>query len=158
MTGVQTGPRVDVEQLRAEARLRRLGGLLRWLTAGLLVGTIVELVLLGHYEDPMQLVPFALCALGLVAIGLVWRWRGRLAVLAFRAVMAALALGTLVGAYEHVLGNLEFVLETQPSLDLASTVLAVLTGRDPLLAPGVLVVVAVLALASAYATSELPTD
>jgi hypothetical protein len=131
----------------------RLGAFLRWLTAGLLVGTIAELILLGHYESPAQIVPFALCTLGLVALWVVGRWRGRLALLFHRSTMAALAAGCVYGAYEHALGNLGFVLETQPNVGAARLVVEVLTGRDPLLAPGVLLVIAALALASAYAVS-----
>ena len=101
--------RASAQAADAPARLRRLGGFLRCLTAGLLVETVVELLLLGHYKDPIQLLPFALCLLGLGALGLLWRRSDRLAVLAFRVTMAALALGSLVGAAEHAAGNLEDV-------------------------------------------------
>ena len=40
--------------------LRRLRGFLLAVTAALLAGTIVELVLVGHVGSPMQLVPFVL--------------------------------------------------------------------------------------------------
>ena len=32
------------------------------------IGTIAELFLAKHYEDPLQFVPFVLCGVGLIAV------------------------------------------------------------------------------------------
>jgi|SRR5215217_6399288 len=50
-------------------RLSRLRTLLFSLSTALFIGTVVELLLAQHYDEPIQLVPFALCALGMVAVG-----------------------------------------------------------------------------------------
>src|SRR5262245_20302486 len=97
---------------RVEQRLRTfLLGLAGWMC----VGTIVELFLAKHYDDAVQLVPFVLCAVGLIAV-LVALWRPmRATLLALRGVMGLLMLGSLVGVYEHLASNFAFALEMRPS-------------------------------------------
>ena len=48
-----------------ERRLRRF---LLIVVALLCLGTAAELILEKHYKEPMQLVPFVLCALGFVTV------------------------------------------------------------------------------------------
>lgn len=128
--------------------LRRLQGFLRGLAAALIIGTIFELTLAGHWGDLVQLIPFGLCALGLVALVLVRRQTSNRAVLTLRLVMAAVTLGSAVGVAEHFWGNRGFVAETRPGASSAALLWAGLTGGVPLLAPGILAVAAVVAIAS----------
>jgi amino acid transporter len=130
--------------------LQRLRTFLRWLAAALFAGTVAELLLAGHTDSPMQFVPFVLCMLGLLML---WRTRRRpshRALLALRLSMAVIAAGSLLGAWEHFEGNYEFARETHPHAARWTLIRSGLTGRDPLLAPGILAAAAAVTLAATY--------
>ena len=130
--------------------VQRLRNFLFGLAGFMCAGTIVELLLAEHFEEPMQIVPFALCAAGVVVVFLAWRRPGRGVLQALRGVMALLVLGSLLGVYEHIEGNLEVVREVQPNAAASTVLLKTLTGAAPLLAPGILALVALLAIAATY--------
>jgi hypothetical protein len=130
--------------------LRRLRAFLRALAAALYAGAVVELLLVGHTDGPVQLIPFALCGLGLLALGAAWRRPGRWTVRALWVTMVIIACGAVVGVAQHLLGNLDFGRETLPEAGTARLAVAALTGAAPLLAPGMLAVAAALATASTY--------
>ena len=129
------------------ARLRRF---LLATAALLLVGTVAELLLVGHTEDRTQLIPFALCAAGLAAAAVAFFRPRRGALLGLRAWAALTALGSLYGVYEHVAGNLALQREVNPTATGGEVLMAALDGGNPLLAPGVLTLAAALALAATY--------
>ena len=130
-----------------EQRLRRF---FLWLAGGIFLGTVVELLLANHLEDPIQWIPFGLCALGMAAIMAVLRRPQRGTVLALRAVMGLAALGSLYGVWEHLEGNIGFASEIKPNATTIQLLLAGLTGGNPLLAPGILALAAIIALAATY--------
>ncbi|MBI3967765.1 MAG: hypothetical protein HY329_19165 [Chloroflexi bacterium] len=142
--------------MNEELTLRRLRGFLFGLAAALLIGTTLELVLVGHAEDLLQLIPFALCGLGLLALLVAWLRPSHGSVLTLRIVMVALALWALLGSGLHPRGNLELARETQPNAMTAQLAAATLAGGNPLLAPGILTVVAALALAGTYSAAGEP--
>lgn len=129
-------------------RPRRLRGFLLGVSAALFTGTVVELVAVEHYADRLQLIPFALCGLGLLALAAVWRRPARGTVLALRGVMAAAAAGSLVGVYFHVVGNLEFARELRPDAGTWELAWETVTGGNPIGASGILLVGAALAIAA----------
>lgn len=129
---------------------RRLRGFLFGLAGALCLGIIVELALTGHTQQPIQWLPFGLAGLGLVVVGAAW-WRpNRITLWTLRLSMGLLALGGALGSYEHVQSNLEIVRETQPNLALPAAVGKALSGAAPLLAPGILAVAALIAVAATY--------
>ena len=79
---------------------QRLRTFLLWLAESMCVGTIIELFLAKHYEDPLQLVPFVLCGVGLIAVAAVLHRPLRSRLLMLRGVMGLLLLGSLLGVYE----------------------------------------------------------
>src|SRR4051812_19253384 len=95
-------------------RLRRLQAFLNVVAILLFAGTIVELVAVKHYQELMQLVPFALCIAGIGAIGWVWRRPAPRAALAARVLMLVIAAGSLLGVYEHLEGNYSFAHDIHP--------------------------------------------
>ncbi len=130
--------------------LLRLRRFLLTTSALLFAGTLGELWLINHTEDPVQFIPFVLCGMGLLVL-LVVRLRPRRAtMLTLRAVMALVILGSLVGVYLHVESNLAFVREIQPNAPAREAVFGALGGANPLLAPGILALAAMLALAATY--------
>ncbi|CAA9346762.1 MAG: hypothetical protein AVDCRST_MAG68-3968 [uncultured Gemmatimonadetes bacterium] len=115
-----------------------------------LAGLAAELFLLEHFGDVWQWVPLGLLAAGLLA-GLALALRpGRAVVLAFRAVMAAFVAAGAVGAYLHLRGNVEFELESDPTLRGAALLWEALQGATPALAPGALAQLGLVGLALAY--------
>jgi hypothetical protein len=130
-----------------EGRLRTF---LLALSGLMCVGTIVELLLAEHTEELAQLVPFVLCGAGLVAVIAALVRPTRATLLVLRGVMAVLILGSLFGVYEHIQGNLAFALEIRPGAAASAVWFEALKGAAPLLAPGVLALAAVVALAATY--------
>jgi hypothetical protein len=114
-----------------------------WLLAVLafgLIGTLVELLLLEHYEDGWQIVPLVLiaCAVG----GVAWhevRPSGRTAVV-LQAIMGLFVVAGLAGVAFHFQGAAEFQLEidqSQPPWDVL--VKAMRAKAPPVLAPGLMI-------------------
>ena len=134
---------------------QRLRTFLLWLAGSMCVGTIVELFLAKHYEDPLQLIPFGLCGMGLIAVLAALRRPQRTQLLALRGVMSLLLLGSLLGVYEHLVNNFAFELEMRPSAIWSDVWFQALRGAAPLLAPGILAVAAVVAIAATYAHPAL---
>lgn len=128
-------------------RLRRFLLVLSILLFG---GALVELWLVGHTQDLIQWLPFGLCIMGSLAVLLVLLRPGQGTVKVLRICMALIALGTLLGIYLHVEGNVLFAQEIQPNSPTTQLVLKGLGGANPLLAPGILAVAAVLAVAATY--------
>lgn len=130
--------------------LSRLRRFLLVVSALLFVGTLSELWLIEHTEDTVQLLPFALCGLGLLAAVVVLLRPRRSTLLALRACMSLAVLGSLVGVYLHVESNFALQREIDPNAPTGQAVMAALGGANPLLAPAVLALAAVLATAATY--------
>jgi hypothetical protein len=69
--------------------------------------------------------------------------------------MSLLLLGSLLGVYEHLVNNFAFELEMRPSAVWSDVWFQALRGAAPLLAPGILAVAAVVAIAATYAHPAL---
>src|SRR3954452_18964959 len=95
--------------------MERMRGWLLGLVAVGLAGLAAELLLLGHYEDPAQLIPLMLIVAAFGTIGWILLAGSGVAILAFRTVMVLLVLAGALGVVLHYRGNLEFQLETDPS-------------------------------------------
>ena len=116
-------------------------------------GAFVELWLVGHTKDVIQWLPFGLCVVGSLAVLLVLFQPRPGTVRIMRICMVLIGLGTLVGIYLHVEGNVLFAREIQPNAKTTELVLKGLAGANPLLAPGILAVAAVIAVAATYRDS-----
>lgn len=130
--------------------LRRLRRFLLVLALFLFGGALVELWLVGHTEELVQWIAFVLAGAGALAAMLVLFRSSLATVRILRVCMIAVALGSLFGMYEHFSGNVAFAREVQPNSSTAQLVWRGLQGGNPLLAPGVLAVAAVLALSATY--------
>ena len=130
--------------------LFRLRQFLLVMSALLFVGTLVELWLTNHSETFVQLIPFALCGLGFVAIFLALLRPRRAVLLGLRVCMGLVVLGSFIGVYLHLEGNLGFHRELHPNASTGDLLMGALGGANPLLAPGVLALTAALAIAATY--------
>src|ERR1044072_3641188 len=130
--------------------LRRLRRFLIVLALFLFGGALVELWLVGHTEDVIQWLAFALAGAGALSVTLTLFHFSRATVRLLRVCMLVIVLGSLFGMYEHVSGNIALAREVQPNSTTAQLFWRGLQGGNPLLAPGVLAVAAVLALSATY--------
>ena len=93
-----------------------------------LVGTLVELLLLGHYEDNWQLIPIALIGALLMALLFHALVASRRTVQAFRAVAVLVCVSAVGGVYLHYQANVEWELETTPDMHGLELFREVITG------------------------------
>ena len=100
------------------------------------VGTLIELFLLEHFDEPVQYVPFA--ALGLVAAVLGWALASPrpAGVRAVRWSSILLAGVGMVGIVLHYRSNVLFELEMEPDSAGLALIWIALRGATPALAPG----------------------
>lgn len=127
--------------------LRRI--LLTILAFGI-VGLVPELLLLEHLKSPTQLIPFALLLLMAAGVGLVYFRPNRTNLRLFQGLMILVALGGLMGVWEHLEGNLEYVRELSPTLSGFPLLWKALHKGAPVLAPGVMLQMALLGLAFTF--------
>jgi len=128
-------------------RLRRF---LFVLAGFIFIGSVIELVLAEHTQSPVQWLPFVLSGLGLMGVTAVLIWPQRKMIASLRALMVVIALGSFFGIFEHIEHNLEFALEIRPNAVASDVFFEALSGANPLLAPGILALGAILALAATY--------
>jgi len=116
-----------------------------------LLGTVVELVLLSHYEQPVQLVPVVLLVLALLVLA--WHVMGHSAA-SLRVLMGLMILFVLAGFAgfaAHFYGSAEFQLDLEPSLSTWELLEKVMRAKaPPLLAPGMMMQLGLLGLAYVF--------
>jgi hypothetical protein len=101
-----------------------------------MLGLVVELLLLEHVEPGWQWAPFAVLALGVASGAALLRRPGARTVRLFRLAMAAFVVAGALGVYLHLLGNVEFEREHDPTVGGLALVWRALRGATPSLAPG----------------------
>jgi hypothetical protein len=111
-----------------------------------MVGILIELLLLEHFEDTLQLVPLGLLVLGVVV--LLWHARSphRPSTRAVRAVMVLFLLSGALGVFLHYRGNVEFERERRPQAGGWTLFREAMMGATPALAPGAMVQLGLLGL------------
>jgi hypothetical protein len=130
-------------------------GMLRlWILGVLLLGllgTVVELVLLSHYEQPVQLVPVVLIVLALIVLA--WHVMGHSAgsLRVLMGLMILFVLAGFAGFVAHFHGSAEFQLDLEPSLSTWELLDKVMRAKaPPLLAPGMMMQLGLLGLAYVF--------
>ena len=136
--------------MSAEIVVQRLRRFLLVLAGSLCIGTVVELLLVEHREDLVQFIPFVLSGLGLIAVLTALLRPQRATLRTLQIVMGLNILGSLFGVYEHVEHNMAFAMEIRPNTTTSAAFWEALSGANPLLAPGILALAAMIALAATY--------
>ena len=126
-----------------ETRTRRF--LLGLLVAGLL-GTGTELLLMGHTEDLLQLIPLFLIGLSFLTLGWYAVGRSALSLQVLRAIMLLTAASGVAGSLLHYRGNVEFEVELSPGLAGFDLFKEAIRGATPALAPGTMILLGALGL------------
>ena len=116
-----------------------------------LAGTGTELLLLQHTKTVWELIPLALIFLSLVLLIFHLIAGGRISIRALQGIMALFVVAGLTGVLLHYQSNVEFKLETNPSLAGWALIWAVLTAKTPpVLAPGAMIQLGLLGFAYSY--------
>jgi hypothetical protein len=140
----------------------RIELLRRWILVILvlgLLGTVTELVLLEHYEQPLQFVPLVLIV---AAVGVLW-WELRRHDLASRRaiqiVMGLFVLAGFGGFAAHFFGSAEYQLELNPDMSNWELLEKILRAKaPPLLAPGMMLQLGLLGLAYVFSDPKLSKE
>jgi hypothetical protein len=119
-----------------------------------LIGTASDLLLIGHDEDTLQLIPLAILAVS--AVLTLWLIATRpasvdVATRLFQIAMVLQILAAAIGSVLHYQANMEFKLEMDPSMrgfELFSSVMR--AKAPPALAPGTMALLGLLGLASTF--------
>jgi hypothetical protein len=129
------------------ASIRKL--LLGALVIGVM-GTIGELILLRHIDEPAQWIPVVALVLALPV--LIWHASSpsHATVRVLQALMALFFVLGVVGVGLHYDGNVEFERELHPSERGWEFLRKTVAGATPVLAPGSLVLLGLVGLAHAY--------
>jgi len=130
--------------------VRRLRGFLLAMASFMCLATLVELILVEHTEGVIQWIPFGLCGLALAGIGAAAARPHRATIWGLRGSMVIVGLGSLFGLYEHISNNIAFALEIRPGAVPGDVLWEALGGANPLLAPGILGLAALMGLAATY--------
>lgn len=139
-----------IDDGRVLTRIRKL--LLLLLAAGSL-GTAVELLLLGHFEEFTQIVPLVLLAAGLAVAS--WHLASTGAsIAALRGLMVLFVASGGLGVVLHYRGNVEFELEMYPALSGLELIGKTLTGATPVFAPGTMALLGGIGLLASYGTRQ----
>jgi hypothetical protein len=114
------------------------------------IGTLAELLLLEHTEDPWQWVPIVL--LGVSVLVAVWHvlTPGRVSLRAFQLLMIVCMASGAAGVLLHYKGNVEFELEMHPAMGGLALFREAMMGATPALAPGTMVQLGLIGLAYAF--------
>ena len=129
------------------ATLRR--GLLAILIAGV-IGMGAELLLIGHVEGVLQLMPVTLLGVGAITLGWVAGAPSRASARTAQIVMALFVVSGAAGVVLHYRGNAAFELEMYPKMSGVELVRETLTGATPVLAPGSMTLLGLVGLAVTF--------
>ena len=136
--------------MTAEAGLRRF---LLTASSATYGASAVELALVEHWHGWTQWLPFVMAGAALVAAGAFARSPSSRTVLALRVVSALVVIGSAAGVVLHARGNAGFALEVRPDTAGVDLALEAATGGNPLLAPGMMALAALLAAAATWRLS-----
>jgi hypothetical protein len=130
----------------------------RWIVVILvlgLLGTITELVLLEHYEQPAQFVPLVLIVAAVVALWWEFRRHNLASRRTMQIVMALFVLAGFAGFVAHFHGSAEYQLELNPDMSNLELLEKILRAKaPPLLAPGMMLQLGLLGLAYVFSDSR----
>lgn len=115
-----------------------------------ILGTGTELLLLEHFEDPLQWTPLALLALGCVVAGAVVVRPSAASLRTLRVLMVAYLVAGGIGVFLHLRSNVEFEKEMRPSIAGRELIVETLKGAIPALAPGAMAQLGLLGLLICY--------
>ena len=110
----------------------------------MMIGTLLELYLLNHYEDTLQLIPVFCIAIALINSIFIYFRRSKVTFNIFKVVLFLTSLSGLYGVFLHLQANYEFEQEIKPTANFWELFLESVSGAFPALAPLSMVVLALI--------------
>lgn len=130
------------------ATLRR--ALLAILMLGM-VGIVSELFLIEHTEGYWQIAPVALLTAGIFAVAATaLKGNHPMSIRALQGIMVLFVLSGFAGMILHYLGNADFEREMKPEIGGLTLIKEALMGATPALAPGTMIQLGLIGLASTF--------
>ena len=114
------------------------------LAAGVFVTTLIELLAAKHYGEAFQIIPFVVTVVCLVMTVVGWFRTSPRIITTMKWLMGLTAIASALGVYFHVKANIAFVTDFHPDASFADIARGAFNGRDPILAPGILLLGAIL--------------
>ena len=108
----------------------------------IMIGTLLELYLLDHYEDTWQLIPVLCIGVALVNLCVLFYRRSQAAIHLFKLALVLTTFSGVYGVVLHLQSNFEFEQDMKPTASFWQLILESLSGALPTLAPMSLVVLA----------------
>ncbi len=130
-----------------ESRIRRV---LLITVLLIFIGTLIELYLNEHNENRLQKIPIYLSGLGALSVAWAYLRTNKWSLYTLRLVMLIMGPAGMYGVYEHFVSNRAFEAEIRPNATSQEIFRNALSGGNPLLAPGIISLAALLALIATY--------
>jgi hypothetical protein len=107
-----------------------------------LFGSIIELYLIKHYEDVIQIIPIFCLGVSLGSLIILYFRVSKLTINLFKASLSVISFVGLLGVILHLNSNFQFEKEMRPSSSTMDLFIESLSGALPALAPLNLVLLA----------------
>ncbi|MDC0001683.1 hypothetical protein OAD76_00055 [Flavobacteriaceae bacterium] len=108
----------------------------------MMIGTLLELYLLDHYEDTWQLIPILCIGAALVNLFILFFRRSQVVITLFKLVLVLTSFSGIYGVVLHLQANYEFEQDMKPTAYFWELFSESLSGALPTLAPMSLLVLA----------------
>ena len=107
-----------------------------------LLGSLMELYLIKHYEDTIQIIPIFCIGISLTSLIILYFRVSKLTIILFKLSLFVISLAGLSGVFLHLNSNYEFEKEMNPTYNSLDLFIESLSGALPALAPLNLVLLA----------------
>tara|TARA_B110000037_G_scaffold107430_1_gene124601 strand:- start:502 stop:939 length:438 start_codon:yes stop_codon:yes gene_type:complete len=108
------------------------------------IGTLLELYLLNHYENILQLIPVFCIAIALINSMFIYFRRSKASFNIFKIVLFLTSISGISGVFFHLQANYGFEQEIKPTANFWELFLESISGAFPVLAPLSMVVLALI--------------
>ncbi|MDC3195480.1 hypothetical protein OAT76_03645 [Flavobacteriaceae bacterium] len=108
----------------------------------MMIGTLLELYLLDHYEDAFQLIPVLCIAISLINLIILFFKRSKIIIKLFKLVLVLTSFSGVYGVFLHLQSNFEFEQDMKPTATNWELFSESLSGALPTLAPMSMLVLA----------------
>ena len=108
----------------------------------MMIGTLLELYLLDHYEDAFQQIPVLCIAFSLINLIILFFKRSKIIIKLFKLVLVLTSFSGIYGVFLHLQSNFEFEQDMKPTATNWELFSESLSGALPTLAPMSMLVLA----------------
>jgi hypothetical protein len=121
-----------------------------------LFGSIIELYLIKHYEDVIQIIPIFCLGVSLGSLIILYFRVSKLTINLFKASLSVISFVGLLGVILHLNSNFQFEKEMRPSWSTMDLFIESLSGALPALAPLNLVLLAMVGYSYVLTINQKP--